>query len=104
MGKRKVIADFGSFKSNLKKCPSVKALCKRTNSSARYTKGKIYDIENNRQNDYLILNDNGDLVPVSKSDFELLNEGLPISEVEEIPKNEEIQKTLNENRQTQASA
>lgn len=99
MGKKKVI-DFLEYQQKLKKCPRIKIRSQRTDNYLKITKDKIYDVENDSpnstRNDFLILNDKGDLVQVPKDYFKILNEGQPVIDNVETPPvdNNENQTTL----------
>lgn len=80
MGKKKVMSDFGSYRSSLKSCPRVKIKALRSIRHICVTEGKIYDLENNTPNGYWILNNKDELLRVDKADFELLNNGIPMKD------------------------
>ena len=77
MGRKKV-CKVDLVMSKYKKCKRVKIRCTRDDKSTGITLNKVYDIENNRQNDYMILNDRKELIPVNKGWFNLVNDGNPL--------------------------
>lgn len=80
MGKKKIIANFSSYKSSLKSCPRVKVKALRNIRHMCITEGKVYNLENNTPNGYWILNDKGELIRMDKHDFDMLNNGVPIKD------------------------
>lgn len=78
MGKRKAIIDYKEYKRKLRKCPQVKVRCIRGDRYSGMTQGKIYNVENDLPDVFMVLNDRKEMVRIIKRDFEILFEGKPV--------------------------